>query len=146
MPIDIKFHISFSNGMNKYVGLENYVSWEACGIQRGKIESKKDFEKLKTKPVKFHEYSLKKEIVDKSTGEIKIQEEELVFIPSDSGRWCIKHFGKSVVASQLFTGEVFTLDVLQQLDENIIKKTFLLPDLSNGFDQEMIDQLFEDNE
>jgi len=35
--IPIKFHISFFKGMNPYVGLENYISWENCGIQSGKI-------------------------------------------------------------------------------------------------------------
>jgi hypothetical protein len=28
-PIPVKFHISFYNGMNPYVGLEKYVSWES---------------------------------------------------------------------------------------------------------------------
>ena len=36
--IDIKFHISYYNGMNPFIGLQDYISWETCGIQRGKIE------------------------------------------------------------------------------------------------------------
>ena len=37
-PEKIKFHIHFNTGMNPYVGLEEYISWENCGIQKGKIE------------------------------------------------------------------------------------------------------------
>lgn len=37
-PTPIKFHLDFSKGMNKYVGLEQYATWEICGITRGSIE------------------------------------------------------------------------------------------------------------
>lgn len=37
-PQPIKFHLHYTKGMNPYVGLENYVSWETCGITRGVIE------------------------------------------------------------------------------------------------------------
>ncbi len=37
-PHPIKFHLHFTEGMNKYVGLEQYVSWDVCGIARGTIE------------------------------------------------------------------------------------------------------------
>ena len=37
-PHPIKFHLHFTEGMNPYVGLENYVSWDTCGITKGVIE------------------------------------------------------------------------------------------------------------
>ena len=37
-PHPIKFHLHFSEGMNKYVGLEQYIDWEDIGITRGSIE------------------------------------------------------------------------------------------------------------
>ena len=37
-PHPIKFHLHFSEGMNKYVGLEQYIDWEDIGIARGSIE------------------------------------------------------------------------------------------------------------
>ena len=46
--IPIKFHISFFKGMNPYVGLENYISWENCGIQSGKILPDGSFEPSET--------------------------------------------------------------------------------------------------
>jgi len=112
VPIKIKFHISWTNGMNKYVGLEDYVSWEACGIGRGKFEETKD----------------------KDGKTIKVFKEK-----STSTRWGVKHLGKTVTSSQLFTSEVFTEDVLKQLDENVIKKTFILPDIDDA--DEMIKAL-----
>ena len=36
-PHPIKFHLHFTEGMNEYVGLEQYVSWEMCGVTRGTI-------------------------------------------------------------------------------------------------------------
>ena len=37
-PTPIKFHLNFSEGMNPYVGLEQYATWDICGITRGTIE------------------------------------------------------------------------------------------------------------
>lgn len=105
-PYPIKFHISFMNGMNPYVGLEEFVSWEACGIERGKLE------------------------VDKKTGEMKFTP------VASSPNWAIAHLGKTVPSRRLFTAEVFTEEVLRKLDENVIKPYFLLPDLVSEADLE----------
>ena len=37
-PHPIKFHLHFSEGMNPYVGLEQYVAWDVCGVAKGVIE------------------------------------------------------------------------------------------------------------
>ena len=37
-PTPIKFHLNFTEGMNPYVGLEQYATWDICGITRGTIE------------------------------------------------------------------------------------------------------------
>ena len=37
-PHPVKFHLHFSEGMNPYVGLEQYATWDICGITRGSIE------------------------------------------------------------------------------------------------------------
>ena len=104
VPEVIKFHISFSNGMNPYVGLQDYVSWDACGIERGKFEEVKNADGKK----------------------------EMIFKPNaTSTRWGVKHMGKTVASTELFTPEVFTQDVLKQLDANVIMPKFKLPDLSD---------------
>ena len=98
-PYPVKFHISFMNGMNPYVGLQDFTSWDICGIERGKLE------------------------VDKKTGEMEFTAN------ATSTRWAIKHLGKTVTSSQLFNGEIFTDEVLSMIDEKVIKPHFLLPDL-----------------
>jgi RecA/RadA recombinase len=37
-PQPIKFHLHFSEGMNRFVGLEQYIDWEDIGITKGTIE------------------------------------------------------------------------------------------------------------
>ena len=37
-PHNIKFHLHYTKGMNRYVGLENYIDWEDIGIAKGTIE------------------------------------------------------------------------------------------------------------
>lgn len=111
-PYAVKFHISFMNGMNPYVGLQDFVSWETCGIQRGKLE------------------------VDKKTGQME-------FIPNESSpRWAVRHLGKTVPSTQIFTSEVFTDEVLKQLDEKVIGPHFKLPDL---FDDKEFESLLEND-
>jgi len=51
-PMPIKFHLHFGQGMNRFVGLENYVSWETCGIDRGTVD-KKTGEKTVDKKSKY---------------------------------------------------------------------------------------------
>jgi RecA/RadA recombinase len=108
IPEPVKFHISFANGMNPYVGLQDFISWEACGIGRGKFEEVKNAK----------------------------GEKEMLFTPSESSqaRWAVKHLGKTITSSQLFTPDVFTEDVLRQLDENVIKKHFILPSMGSNED------------
>jgi len=118
IPEQIKFHISFSHGMNPYVGLQDYVSWEACGIERGKFE----------------------EVKNPETGK-----KESVFKPNaTSTRWGVKHLGKTVASTELFTDKVFTKEVLEQLDKNVIKNKFKFPDLTDHSD--ILDSLDEDVE
>jgi RecA/RadA recombinase len=39
-PTAIKFHLDFTKGMNRYVGLEQYATWDICGVTRGIIDPK----------------------------------------------------------------------------------------------------------
>ena len=121
IPEPVKFHISFANGMNPYVGLQDFISWDACGIGRGKLEEVKNAK----------------------------GEKEMVFTPSESpqARWAVKHLGKTITSSQLFTPEVFTESVLKQLDENVIIKHFVLPAMgSNDEITNALEAEFEDEQ
>lgn len=102
-PIDVQFYISFVNGMNKYVGLQDYISWERCGIDRGKfiteseaLKSGQDYPKVVTKD-----------------GEIKY------FVQSDTGRNVCCDDGTSLPWKSLWSAKVFNKERLERLDKYI---------------------------
>lgn len=122
-PVNIEFHISFIKGMNPYVGLQNYTSWETCGIERGKKLTEKEFSKLKPdEQAKGHKFEVL-EIVD---GDVK--KTELVtyyMIPSIQARNYINKWnGDMIPTREFFSKRTFTDKVLQELDRNIIQPTF----------------------
>lgn len=116
-PTAIKFHIHFNKGMNKFVGLENYISWDTCGIERGKFLTQKEYDKLKPedqKDCKYHSY-----IDDKG------KEVIMWFEPSETGRGiCVKHLNETIKPIELFTERVFTKEVLEAIEEKCIKAKF----------------------
>lgn len=111
-PIDIEFHISHISGMNPYVGLQDYISWENCGVVRGTLLTKKEFEKDKSNNQKtYHEF--------------EHNNEKYYVIPSDKARNIVIRDGcKEVPFKKLFTSEVFTENVIKELDEKVIRPKF----------------------
>lgn len=135
IPRDIEFHISFYHRMNPYVGLEEFISWDACGVERGNILTAKEYEKQKEKSKHDREFTFKREVVEKSTGEVTYVDEALVFVPKATAKtYAIKHLGGEIPLKELFTDKVFTKEVLTLLDENVIKKYFELPSQSDEQD------------
>lgn len=128
IPTTINIHVGFVGGMNPFVGLEEYCSWDACGIGKGKIVTAKEYAKSGASNGQPFQHTY--DDVDKTTGEIKgTITDDLVFIPNENARWCVKHMGKSLpAASYLFNKQVFTEQVLRDLDNNVIKDAFMLPD------------------
>ena len=157
-PIKVQVHIPFYKKPNPYVGLEKFVSWENCGVIRGKCLIEKDFDKLTDKEqelcFKFdieevinvtNTASFKKltpqeqetayEIFNEETGEderfIKRPAIRYAF-PKDTARSLVcRHIGGEIPLSELYTEKVFTHSVLTELDENIIKPTFMLPSIES---------------
>jgi hypothetical protein len=133
-PIKIRFHLPFYKPVNQYVGLENYVSWKNCGIIRGKALTEKEYSKLS--PAE-----------QKSCGEFKDLEGKTLYAqPKDTARTLVcKHLGGEIPLSELFTERVFTQQVLTDLDNNIIKSTFMLPSVESLEDlQELSKELGDD--
>jgi len=123
IPQDVSFHISFYNRMNRFVGLEEFISWENCGIQKGSIVTLKEYNKMK-EAGKSEQFTFER--VDESTGEVTT--EELVFLPKETARtFAVKHLGGNISPKNLFTAQTFTQEVLTQLDNNVIKDFFKLP-------------------
>ena len=85
-PVKVKFYISYVNGMNPYVGLEEYMSFERCGIQKGKFITEKEYEKSPS-----DEYIR----VEKKDGEV------VYFVPSETSRnYCLDN-GDTITAKEL---------------------------------------------
>jgi hypothetical protein len=131
-PTQVDFYIEFKKGMNPYIGLEKYFSWEVCGIEKGKIYTQKDFDKESAKTKFVHSFPYTH--VSTTTGEIR----ELVFVPSSTGRWCVKHLGKSLPSEDLlFNRDILTKEVLLELDEKGIQPEFKYPDTTRQFDDDL---------
>lgn len=110
-PKKIRFDISFANGMNPFTGLDVFCRPEYFD-QIGIAQGKED--------------------VDKSTGELK-------FIPGGN-RWYVRHLGKSFSTKQLFSKEIFTMDVLQKM-EPIVNDYFRFKSLD---EIEQVEKQFND--
>jgi RecA/RadA recombinase len=123
-PIKVQLHIPFYKKPNPFVGLEPFVSWDSCGIMRGKVISEKDYNKL-----------LPKE--QKDCRELMIEGKKFFAMPKDTARSLVcKHLNGEIPLTELFTEKVFTMEVLKQLDENVIKPTFSLPSIESLEDLE----------
>lgn len=142
-PIPIKFHISFYRGMNPYVGLEEYVNWENCGIGIGKLQGQKEFDELTPAEQK------------------KAQENGQTWTDSEGNFYfanlkdtlrnkevIVKSQNKTYPLSAMFTKQVITDDILHDIDERIIKPMFALTGGVNNEDtfEELIENENEDAE
>jgi RecA/RadA recombinase len=102
-PKKVKFDISFVEGCNPFKGLEAFCRpefFDKIGIAKGKWE----------------EYKTPEEVVDEETGEVTMKYGE--FKPGGI-RYYVRHLGKTLFEKQIFTAEVFTQEVLENMDEFI---------------------------
>lgn len=103
-PTKVKFYISYVNGMNPYVGLEEYISFERCGIQKGKFITEKEYNKSPNE-----DYVR----VEKTDGEV------VYFVPSDTARNFCLDSGETISPKELFSKKAFTKERLERLDKYI---------------------------
>lgn len=126
-PEDIEFHISFHKGMNPYVGLQDYISWEGCGIARGNKLTEKEFSKLSP-------------LDSKSCHMFEVNGETFYFLPKESARnYVNKWNGELIQWRDVFSNRVFTEKVIQELDENVIMPKFKYSSLSEIEQDELND-------
>lgn len=138
-PIPIKFHLSFYKGMNPYVGLENFVSWDTCGIGRGKMS-----EEILETPVWEDEaktipkmYRGKQKVERTSTGNYIYEQDD------KANTFAVKHLGKTIKGSGIFSHEVWTREVLEAVDK-VIGPIFHFP--KSVSDQEELEAMLEDED
>jgi RecA/RadA recombinase len=113
-PTPIKFHISFNKGMNPYIGLEEYISWDTCGIERGRFITENAFNKLnETGQAECRQHTYEKDGKDVT----------VYFQPAATARKiCVAHLNDAVDLNQLFTPLVMTNEVLQKLEPIVAAK------------------------
>jgi len=127
-PNAVKVHLRYDKGMNPYIGLEQFLGWDACGIGKGSIVDAATYKKLKDdKKKKSVEYA------DEATGEI------FYYLPDDKAKTiAVKHLNREVSAAEFYSENTFSDEVLQQIDE-VIKPIF-----NYGIDEELPDdELFD---
>ena len=130
-PIDIEFHISFHKGMNPYVGLEQFVTWENCKVGRGNLVTVAEYNKMKP--------AEQAELI-----EFQLKGETAYFQPKKLGRTYLNGFtGEAVPVREFFSDKVFSDEVLHALDDNIIKPTFKYPDGHSAMTDLETDELGE---
>jgi RecA/RadA recombinase len=133
-PIDIEFHISFHKGMNPYVGLEQFVNWENCGVARASKLTEKEFLKLKPDDqAKCHKFEV--------NGEIFYAKPSI-----QAKNYILRHTGDEVPVKEFFSPRLFTDQVMSELDEKIIKPTFKFPETQEGIDALENDELEDLND
>jgi RecA/RadA recombinase len=143
-PSKIKFIIHFTRGMNAYVGLEKYITWDSCGIDTGKLLTQKEFDKqvkdkldinkekdaellAKVEKTKF----VINETITNKAGELEQVQVDMYFINTEDAKslgigsakfYVCKHLGRRIETSELFTPIVITQEVLEMLDPYIRAK------------------------
>ena len=153
-PIAVKIHIPFYKKPNPYIGLERFVNWNSCGIVRGKMHTQKEYEKLKPEEKKvsfqFEGYDMVEKVDDKTgkTTLVKVPNGKVWVESRATSKYLIcKHLGGAQVPlAELYTPKVFTDEVLHEMDENIIKPTFMLPSIESLEDLAEVVDLIDETE
>lgn len=133
-PVEIKFHLSYKEGMIPYVGLEEFLTWDICEVDFGTVFTEEEFNaKYKGKaPVNSkgealpcHEWS-------------KDGKKYYAVLNSNARTLAVKSSCSNVPASQIFNMKdgsnypdgicsakrVFTDEVLSMINEKVIKPRF----------------------
>jgi len=138
-PIKVQFHIPFYKPINPFVGLEPFVSWESVGIIRGRCIKEKEFIKLSPADQKKCKYF-------EVTPENEKDDGKRYANPNPKAFFLVcKHLGGEIPLAELFTEKVFSKEILKELDEKVIKPTFMLPSIESLEDlaeitKELIDE------
>ena len=130
IPQKVQFQIPFFKAPNPYVGLEKYLTWENSGIMRGDLYTEKEYAKMS-------------DADKKDCFEMKDENGNLCYAKQkDTARTIVvKHLGKKVPISELFTSTVLTDELLHKLDEEVIRPNFELPSSESMADvEEMLEE------
>ena len=115
--------ISFTHGMNKYIGLEQYINWENCGVDKGIIYNEEQFkEKFKGKPPTN---STKKPL---EVFEFEKNKMKFYFVRNKGARtYGVMDTVENVSPEYFYTNKIFTDGTLKRIDD-IVKSEFKYKD------------------
>lgn len=136
IPQKVQFQIPFFKEPNPYVGLEKYITWENSGIMEGIMLNKAKYDALG---------DLDKKMADQF--EFEFNGEQYYVLPKVASiqknrTIVVRHLGRELKLTQLYTPQVLTEEVLRKLDDEVIRPNFELPshdsidDLSELIDME----------
>lgn len=130
IPQKVRFQIPYFKKPNPYVGLEAYLTWENSGILRGKLLTQKEWDKASEADRQL------------CKDPIELEDGSLVYpYPKDNSKnIVVKHLKAEVPLQELFTEKVLTQELLENLDEIVIRPNFELP---SQFDDTDLDELVE---
>jgi hypothetical protein len=124
VPHQIEIELSFKHGMNMYYGLEQYIGWENCMVDRGVIYEKSELLK-KWKdgiPKNTQKAPLKTYWFEKTIDKVKY---DLAFVErSNAETYGVGDTVTNVPLEQFYTGNVFTRNTLDMLNKNVIIPKF----------------------
>ena len=119
VPMDVKFHLSWKKGMNPYVGLDQFIGWDNCGVDFGTIMTKVDFDKkYKSGASNSKGESLKTDSWTKDGVEY------VCVLNPNARTLAVKDTCSNENPNDIFTGKVFTYNTLVMLNEKVIRPMF----------------------
>lgn len=138
-PTPVKVIIHFDKGMNQFMGLHEFISWESCGIEKGNIITESAIDKQKISEQMKNK--IRKTVWTAADGR------KLAFMANPKAlKWCVKHLDTSVGVTELFTTTTFTDNVLKELDEKVIKPMFSYHGVNNENLMEELETIMEIDE
>jgi RecA/RadA recombinase len=151
-PIKVQIHLPFYKKPNPFVGLEKFISWENCGIVRGKVVYEKEYAKLSESEKKLCselkanytevlsdtafkklDTATAKTVTENAQGEkVLTTIVDAYVLPKETSRSLVcRHLKGEIPLIDLYTEKVFTDELLHELDDKVIKKTFMLPSIES---------------
>ena len=134
----VKFQIPYFKRPNPFIGLQDYMTWDNCGVVMGKCLEKEEFDALS-------------ESEQKECYPFTFEDKPLYAWPKEQARagvgMVVRHLGKAVKFTDFWSDKVFTNDFLKEINDNIIHPLFQLPDQSKNDDiKELEKELQKDSE
>jgi len=135
-PLEKYTVISPTHGMNRFIGLEEYLSWELCGVDRGTIYDEEQFKKkFKNKPP---ENSAGKKL---DTFDWEINKAKFYFVRNPRAKtYGVQDTLRNVQTNALFTQSVFSDGALKRIDA-YIKEEFKYKDFNEQLELQGLAEL-----